>query len=364
IIPRYVIFFLIQINSAFAIDPVKKDQSPSDLSTGKLKNVKTSPVNNTPSNFPSCKKMASDACQGTSCCQTILVPKGSFLMGRSDNGTDACPKDHFCGKSDQPEHLVNVDSFYLDKYEVTVGRFRRFVNQYNGKGPSDSTGAHPKIPGSGWQSSWNVYLEKAMRIFKDNSSYPKKSEIKAGDLSSEEECLRRMPQNFRAWTKNPGTNENRAMDTVNWYAAFAFCIWDGGRLPTEAEWEYAAAGGSDNRLYPWGDKKPNKTIAYYGGASSCSTQDVGLCSAGQGKWGHMDMAGGVDEWVLDWYSLDWYSREGNICNNCANLKQVAGRVVRGGSRFNPASQLRATYRNFSSPVMTDPNHGFRCARNP
>jgi formylglycine-generating enzyme required for sulfatase activity len=294
---------------------------------------------------PSCNGMTGTECQGKSCCLNILVPGGAFPMGRSVSGTDA----YGSGDSwEQPEHNATVAAFYLDEYEVTVGRFRKFVQQYDGTAPSAGAGAHPLIEGSGWQSGWNASMpsSQAMLISKVKCSSP-----------------------YQTWRDSASGTEELPMNCVNWYEAFAFCAWDGGRLPTEAEWEYAAAGGDQNRLYPWESEAPSQTLAAYGclfsGTSSCAFEDiarVGSLPAGAGRWGHKDLAGNMWEWALDWYSDSWYSHAGNACNNCANLTDGAGRVIRGGGFSSYDDPLRAANRSYGNPSDHYNYFGFRCAR--
>jgi formylglycine-generating enzyme required for sulfatase activity len=269
-------------------------------------------------------------------------------MGRSASGNDSFPG----GSSDeQPEHEATVSSFYLDEYEVTVGRFRRFVQQFDGTPPPDGAAAHPLIPGSGWQSGWNSSLAASQATLIDY-------------LNSD--------STFQTWRDTPSGTEQHPINYVNWYEAFAFCAWDGGRLPTEAEWEYASAGGSENRLYPWGSASPNNTLAsyscLYSGNSNCSFEDIALVGSlpfGAGRWGHKDLAGNMLEWTLDLYSGTWYSGVGNTCNNCANIMGDTGRVIRGGGfGFYGGSDLRAALRYSFSPTLHYGSSGFRCARIP
>lgn len=159
---------------------------------------------------------------------------------------------------------------------------------------------------------------------------------------------------------------------MNWFVAFAFCIWDGGRLPTKAEWEKAAAGGVQNRLSPRGSKKPDKTRANYdelydlsetGGLPFENIAKVAMLPAGHGRWGHKDLAGNMFEWVLDRYDYDWYREEGKKSVDCAYLSEIMDYVIRGGSYNFGASTLRAAARLM--PVYPDFRGnftGFRCAR--
>jgi formylglycine-generating enzyme required for sulfatase activity len=110
-------------------------------------------------------------------------------------------------------------------------------------------------------------------------------------------------------------NENLPINCVNWYEAYAFCIWDGGFLPSEAEWEYAAAGGSEQREYPWGSAAPGTANQYaiydcdYGSdAGGCpnpgvgsiaNIAPVGTATLGAGLWGQLDLIGDLMVWTLD-----------------------------------------------------------------
>ena len=309
-----------------------------------------------PGEAPSCDGLAKVCGKdgNTSCCSSPLVPGGTFPMGRSEKGTDKCPDEHElgCSGDEKPEHDVTVSDFYLDEFEVTVGRFRKFLEKYDQEGtkPKAGAGAHPKIPGSGWQAEWDRQLYKTASPLK---------------------VLLKCNEKYHTWRDVAGETEQLPINCVTWYEAFAFCAWDGGRLPTEAEWEYAAAGGNENRLYPWGSAAPDKTRASYdclydGSASgNCLFADiakVGMLPAGQGRWGHKDLAGNVWEWVLDWYDADWYSTGGKECTDCANLTSAFNRVEHGGGFTGSASWLRGATRS-SGAIPTERRDGFRCARN-
>lgn len=304
---------------------------------------------------PSCAGGLVCAYGGVSCCESNLIPGGTFPMGRGTEdcgtagcqagaGNEGCPTNCYCTSEEQPEHPVKVADFFLDTYEVTVGRFRKFVDAYTGVHPASGAGAHPLIAGSGWQSpAWDAHLpaDKAALI----------TNIKC-DVA------------MKTWTDTPGSNELFPMNCVNWYEAFAFCIWDGGYLPTEAEWEYAAAGGDANRLYPWGSDDPSIKDFYANDYYSDKSPMVGVGTfpAGRARWGQLDLAGSMYEWAIDWYDSAWYSGAGANCDNCANLTEAVDRVFRGGDYFQYADRLRSAFRVGHAPVTRANSVGFRCAR--
>ena len=176
---------------------------------------------------------------------------------------------------------------------------------------------------------------------------------------------------YQTWTSAAGANEKRPIDCANWYQTEAFCIWDGGFLPSEAEWQYAAAGGSENRTYPWGSTAPgaNASLAvygcYWGGAGSCTgvanIAPVGSVAAGNGRWGQSDLAGNVWEWTLDWFV---YPYANAASTNYANAAASSYQVFRGGSLASGASLLLASYRSGNAPSFRGIGYGARCARIP
>src|ERR1051326_5047431 len=198
------------------------------------------------------------------CCNSPEVPGGSY-----DRGYDVAG-DSSSGDTSAP---ATVSTFRLDKYKVTVGRFRAFVSAGMGTQlhpPSENAGAHPKLPGSGWDSSWNMNLSAS-----------------TAELIATINCTSSFSQ---TWTDTPASNEHRPINCVTWYMAMAFCIWDGGFLPTESEWNYAAAGGDQQRAYPWsnpagrtdidpsrasyGDGQNNGTGCFGDGLSDCTVNDI------------------------------------------------------------------------------------------
>ncbi len=258
-------------------------------------------------------------------------------MGRSLEGADAfgC-----CGyEQELPEHDVTLSPFSLDKYEVTVGRFRRFVDSYEGP-PAFNAGVHPHIEFSGWRSDWNAEMP-----------------VDKAALAAALDC-----DPTATWTLDPLNGENRPINCVSWYVAFAFCAWDGGRLPTEAEYEYAAAGGDENRRYPWGSTMNYiDPIAVYN-LTATEPMPVGSTPLGKGRWEHEDLGGNVAEWVLDTDDLTWYAGDGNTCNDCANLADGVLKGCRGGNWAYDEGYMRSAMRVASAAQNNRQEIGLRCAR--
>ena len=295
---------------------------------------------------PSCSGLPATCGSGQdSCCSSAILPAGTYfrsfdVVGDTTSGITSYP--------------ATVSSFQLDKYEVTVGRFRAFVNA--GKGtqsapPGAGAGAHANIAGSGWETSWNTSLVV------DRSALV--TALKCDSM-------------FQTWTDVPAGNENRPINCVSWFEAMAFCAWDGGYLPTEAEWNYADTGGDQQRAYPW-SSPPSATIidgtrasfddgsgCIGDGLPACAVTDlinVGTKPAGDGRWGHSELAGNVLEWTLDWAAA--YTTP---CTDCANLSPAASREIRGGSFSGGKNGLRTPLRANLPPAMRNAITGLRCAR--
>ncbi|HEY5959402.1 MAG TPA: SUMF1/EgtB/PvdO family nonheme iron enzyme, partial [Polyangiaceae bacterium] len=297
-------------------------------------------------------------CGAESCCTTIKVPGGTFKMGRSTaQGTSDYYQAAMGSRENElPEHDATVATFALDKYEVTVGRFREFLSRYDTwhkaipANPKLGSGTNPNVEASsvastGWGGSWTV---------------------SGNELPADATALRSLLNGDGGnWTDNAEDGHERyPINYLTWYLAFAFCIWDGARLPTEAEWEYAAAGGSENRLFPWIGSAIDTTRANYWSSLSSPALDVGSYPAGVGAFGHMDLAGSMYEWVMDSYSYPYYgSGTPTPCKSCVFF--TAGdtdRVIRGGAFGSTAIDLRAAYRSSASTTLRGGDHGFRCAR--
>jgi formylglycine-generating enzyme required for sulfatase activity len=262
------------------------------------------------------------------CCAAPLVPGGSFTRAPGSG-------------------MAKVSAFYLDQYEVTVGRFRRFVDAGFGirsNAPSADAGRHPNVQYSGWAPMWDTKLVQNTSALKTALNCDAKA----------------------TFTATPGANEGRPINCVNWYEAMAFCIWDGGRLPTEAEWERASMG-EEQRTYPWGGDSPTYMHAVYdcaadgSTAGDCTFADIPTVGSrkplGDGKWGHADLAGSLFEPTLD----SWASSLPGTCNDCVVLNGSLNIARKGGSFERAASMLLNSARNNLMPDVRGNYEGVRCA---
>ena len=304
------------------------------------------------------------------CCVSPEVPGGTYDR-TYDPVEDGGPVVAADGAPTGEADPATISGFRLDKYLVTVGRFRQYLNYLTGPTgapPADGSGIHTHLNGgrglansgspgtfeTGWNATgWNEEIPTG----------PGATDTWNVNLTA---CL-----TYSTWTPTAGSQENLPMNCVNWFQAYAFCIWDGGFLPSEAEWEYAAAGGSQEREYPWGSTDPGTTNQYaiynclYGGtggncASIASMAPVGTATLGAGAWGQLDMAGEVFEW-----NLDWYASYVDPCVDCAYLTTASDRVTRGGNYAGITVNLPASGRSyFDDPTDSDNVIGYRCARAP
>ncbi|CAN98952.1 putative secreted protein [Sorangium cellulosum So ce56] len=281
------------------------------------------------------------------CCASLPVPGGTF------------------NRLNDPRYPASVSSFHLDKYMVTVGRFRRYLEETGGptqaSPPPAGAGAHPKIPDSGWDAAWNTMLPATT------------AEMKRALVCD--------PYGWPTWTDAPAANEDKPIVCATWLELFAFCAWDGGRLPTQAEMNYAAAGGDEQRLYPWGSSPITSEDAAFccqgEGTTSlpcedafppwslihCTTDDlapVGSFPRGAGRWGQLDLAGEAYKVTRDAADDD---RPLVPCDDCSRLDNHAAlRVAHGGSFVAAGYRQTTTYR---APYETDGRHYYvsaMCAR--
>ena len=224
----------------------------------------------------------------------VKIPSGEFILGSNQGGFN-----------EKPQHVSILDTYWIDRYEVTYQQYMGFV---------EATGHRQPGP---------------------PSRYARKLEALRGP--------------------------NQPVTYVSWSDAAAYCEWKGKRLPTEREWEKAVRG-SDGRTWPWGEGRDGFPANFSGEADGYEvTAPVGTFSKDQSMYGVYDGAGNVMEWVDDWYVEDIYRRA--VKPDIVTPKPVSTyKTLRGGGYTSQGVDLRITNRSFMVPDFRDETIGFRCAR--
>lgn len=257
--------------------------------------------------------------------EMVLVPGGTFTMGRTTGS----------GSSDElPTHSVTLNSFYIGKYEITQAEYSQYMQ-----------------PSSSWTSNYGL-----------GDDYPAYyvswyAILKYCNLRSLAEGLTPCytisgSTNPANWGSVPTSNNS------TWNAAI--CNWNanGYRLPTEAEWEYAARGATNTPDYLYSGSDDINAVAWYSGNSGYTSHPVGT-KAPNGL-GLYDMSGNVWEWCWDWYSRFYYSSSPS--SNPTGPASGSGRVRRGGGWSDGASGCRVASRYGGNPNYSGSDIGFRLCR--
>ncbi|GKS59382.1 hypothetical protein YTPLAS18_29090 [Nitrospira sp.] len=221
----------------------------------------------------------------------VEVPGGEFIMGSISGGKDELPASR-----------VQLDAFSIDKHEVTVGQYAKFLEAKSAQPPKE----------------WNVL--------------------------------------------NQPQHQRRPMVYVDWTDADRYCQWAGKRLPTEAEWEKAARGPYA-RTYPWGSEEPTSVRANFGQTNwdhHMALIPVDMPNEGGSPYGIEDMAGNVWEWTSDWYDGNYYQTR--PATNPKGPSSGELRVLRGGSWLSGPDSLRSATRLAYAPSTRFADVGFRCAK--
>ena len=225
----------------------------------------------------------------------VLILAGEFWMGSPDGK----------GNNDEhPQQRVYVDTYYMDKFEVSVSRYTEFM----------------QLTGRGAPNYWDQV--------------------------------------------NTVRHSNLPVVGVDWYDAEAYCRWAEKRLPTEAEWEKAARS-TDGRTYPWGNEPPTSRLANFGKGAAKNVYDERLApidsyEAGNSPHGIHHMAGNVWEWTTDWYDEHLYAKSPQ--RNPKGPSNGTDKVLRGGGWGNDLASVRSAYRARQTPTTRGVKHGFRCAQ--
>jgi formylglycine-generating enzyme required for sulfatase activity len=305
----------------------------------------------------------------------VWVEGGSFQMG-ADNAQ--------ASEDEYPKHRVTVDGFWMDKTEVTNAQFAAFVAATGyvttAEKKPDWEELKKQLP-PGTPRPDETLLVPAALVFA-----PPDHAVSLNDYSQwwawKSGASWRHPEGAGSDLKG---KESYPVVQVSWYDAVAYCKWAGKRLPTEAEWEYAARGGLAGAVYPWGNEQvdrgkvkgnfweghfPDRNVAgdhFYGAAPVGSFQPNG--------YGLFDMAGNVWEWCADYYNNTYYgtvSGPGGIRNPRGPGKSAdpdepyaVKRVIRGGSFLCNESYCtgyRVSRRMKSTEDSGMEHVGFRCVR--
>ncbi|UTW10236.1 formylglycine-generating enzyme family protein [Marinobacterium rhizophilum] len=282
----------------------------------------------------------------------IRLDGGTFLMGYE--GPEAGEAD-----GEGPVREVQLNPFWLDVTAVTNEQFGRFV---------DATGYVTESEHFGWAF-----------VFIGQLPHSKQRKLKSSQTVPGLQWWYAVEGAYWRKPEGPGSNIKKRMDhpvvSVSWNDAVAYAQWAGKRLPTEAEWEYAARGPHEQRMFPWGDKlEPggkHRCNVWQGDFPSKNTAADGYAWTAparafrKSEWGFYNMIGNVWEWVGDWFSPTWHADatpETRI--NPAGPPSGETRVMKGGSFLcheSYCNRYRLGARSTNTPDAATTNLGFRCA---
>ncbi|MGW7694435.1 formylglycine-generating enzyme family protein [Streptomyces asiaticus] len=279
----------------------------------------------------------------------IRLPGGTFLMGSED--ADVNP-----GDGEGPVREVTVAPFAIGAHCVTNQRFAAFV---------EATGYRTEAERFGWSYVFATFLSGELRRF---SPRPKSTPWWCGVQGA-----------YWAAPEGPGSDlsgrSDRPVVHVSWTDANAFCHWEGSRLPTEAEWEYAARGGLEGKRFPWGDTLTpggeHRCNIWQGRFPSHNTTEDGYAGTAPvtayqpNGYGLYNVAGNVWEWCADWWTTAPSTAKGPRANPAGPHHDTA-RVLRGGSYLchdSYCNRYRVAARTSNSPDSSSGNTGFRVAWN-
>lgn len=301
------------------------------------------------------------------------IPAGTLKMGGDNAQAD---------KNEFPKHSVKIDAFYMDETEVTNAEFARFVKSTGyvtvaerqidwEEMKKDLPAGTPKPPDEVLQPGAVVFQKTAQPVSLDNPSVWWKWVTGAH------------------WRQPAGPGSDLAGKTnhpvvhVAWDDAEAYAAWAGKRLPTEAEWEWAARGGKENMVYPWGDESVNEgapkanfwqgMFPYQNDLTDGFATTAPVKTFAPNGYGLYDMPGNVWEWCADWFDFNYYQKEEAKMPNTAGpdrafnpyMPQQKEKIVRGGSFLcndDYCSGYRNSRRMGSTPDTGLSHTGFRCVR--
>jgi len=242
----------------------------------------------------------------------VTIPAGSFLLGSKRIDDDPYGLWTQFDDTEIPQQRVWLDTYEIDRDEVSLGEYLNFLHQRNQQPPEELQ-----------KLIWHVITVHSVS----------------------DQTLTRWPALY-----------------VTWQEAYDFCKANGKRLPTEAEWEKAARGPEGN-LFPWGEQRPDNRLAMFG---QHHVHEIPILAAvdaldeGRSPYGIHHMAGNVAEWVNDWFGFDYYAYVPE--RNPPGPTNGRYKGVRGGSWKSKTIMLRTATRGGSAPDQRSATIGFRCAK--
>ncbi len=237
----------------------------------------------------------------------VYVEGGTFQMGSNDGEDD-----------ERPVHKVLLNSYYIDKHEVTNAQYAEFLNSYGSDVVQDKQYYGEQMV---YENQWGLSLQKGR------------------------------------WSVRKGY-ENHPIIDVTWYGANEYARFYNKRLPTEAEWEYTAIGGQESRNFDYSGSNDINSVAWYN--SNARNQTHKVMTKRPNELGIFDMSGNVREWCADFYN-SYYSSKG-VITNPTGPKGGNARVIRGGSWQLEASSSRSANRSVNPPTSYKNYIGFRCVK--
>jgi sulfatase modifying factor 1 len=277
----------------------------------------------------------------------VYLPGGEFMMGTDD-------REGFPDDGEGPVRAVTIKPFYIDPYAVTNAEFGEFIR---------STGYKTEAEQFGWSFVFHLFVspETAAKVKHVVQRTPWWWNVEGADWAHPE---------------GPDSSVEDRLDHpaihISWNDAVAYCRWAGKRLPTEAEWEYAARGGLVQKRYPWGDLlKPgsehlcNIWQGKFPDKNNCSDGYAGTAPVHAfppNGYGLYNVSGNVWEWCGDWFSPTWHLTGTRV--DPKGPQHGTNRVMRGGSYLchkSYCNRYRVAARSSNTPDSSSGNMGFRCA---
>ena len=277
----------------------------------------------------------------------VLIPAGEFLMGSDEMDADGKQEEFGFREpmylDEHPRHKVMLDAFYIDKYEVSNGDYKRFVIENRIDPP-------PPWVQNGYNATEHRLATFPLEILRRVAVDYFQLDMDTNQMEREA-ILAALKEIQAQRDKLPAT-------AMSWYDAASYCRWKGKRLPSEAEWEKAARG-SDGRRYPWGNEW-DQAKANVGDNDEGITMPPGSYSQDVSVYGVVDLGGNVSEWVNDWYQA--YAGAEYQSQFYGDIHKVVKGGGAGVGHYALSYFYRSSRRGQGDPSTLSVDVGFRCAK--